>query len=163
MQRRSAENPLTELLTTGAGRCQLNGSHPDMTTIHGARAGMGATQQAAARARIRPPFLPALSLHDLSETRASGPKCRLRRVFGLAVGADPDAAIPARPQPLTTQGRSISRAWTYYAIVALHGPVSPTFPSSRRWPFRFRPANLPERNGSPPPSSRSEPATRGRG
>src|SRR5215813_12179679 len=102
-------------------------------------------------------------LHDLSETRASGPKCRLRRVFGLAVGADPDAAIPARPQPLTTQGRSISRAWTYYAIVALHGPVSPTFPSSRRWPFRFRPANLPERNGSPPPSSRSEPATRGRG
>jgi haloalkane dehalogenase len=35
--------------------------------------------------------------------------------------------------------------------------------SCRRWPARSRPANLPERNGSPPPSSRSQPATRGRG
>src|SRR6266567_6156675 len=40
-------------------------------------------------------------------------------------------------------------------------PVSPTSPSSRRWPARSRPANLPERNGSPPPSSRSALATRG--
>src|SRR4029453_16986313 len=37
----------------------------------------------------------------------------------------------------------------------------PTPPSSRRWPARSRPANLPERNGSPPPSSRSALATRG--
>src|SRR6516164_4469861 len=41
--------------------------------------------------------------------------------------------------------------------------VSPTSPSSRRWPARSRPANLPERNGSRPPSSRSALATRGRG
>src|SRR4029077_7981779 len=42
-------------------------------------------------------------------------------------------------------------------------PVSPMSSSSRGWPFRFRPANLPERNGSPPPSSRSPLATHGQG
>lgn len=80
-----------------------------------------------------------------------------------SAGADSDVAIPAHYQPLRTQRLSICRAWTRRAIIALHGPVSSTFPSSRRWPFRFRPANLPERNGSPPQSSRSELATRGQG
>src|SRR5215475_5184884 len=37
--------------------------------------------------------------------------------------------------------------------------VSPTSPSSRRWPARSRPANLPGRNGAPRPSPRSALAT----
>ena len=41
--------------------------------------------------------------------------------------------------------------------------VSPTSPSSRRWPARSRRRNPPERNGSPPPSSRSALASCGRG
>src|SRR5262249_45770334 len=42
-------------------------------------------------------------------------------------------------------------------------PTVASPPSSRRWPARSRPANLPERNGSPPLSSRSALATRGQG
>src|SRR5262245_15124967 len=39
--------------------------------------------------------------------------------------------------------------------------VSPTSSSSRRWPARSRPANLPGRNGAPRPSPRSALATCG--
>ena len=42
-------------------------------------------------------------------------------------------------------------------------PVSPTSPSIRRQPARSRLGDLPERNGSPLPSSRSALTTRGRG
>src|SRR5262249_3260026 len=62
----------------------------------------------------------------------------------------------------TTLQRELTGATSYDAIVVLHGPVSPTPPSSRRWPGRSRPANLPEQNGLPSPSSRSALATRGR-
>src|SRR5258708_215875 len=41
-------------------------------------------------------------------------------------------------------------------------PVSPTPPSSQRWPARSRPANLPGGNGSPRPSPRPALATGGR-
>ena len=70
-------------------------------------------------------------------------------------------------EPTYEDGRAIltaELAVRRHAIVALHdAPSAQRLPSSRRWPARSRPANLPGRNGSPPPSPRSALATRGRG
>src|SRR5262249_47894540 len=84
------------------------------------------------------------------------PPCCVQVVVSPGALTKPCTAIhptPRSPSPLYGAAPS----WPCMA------PVSPTPPSSRRWPARSRPANLPGRNGFPPPSSRSAPATRGRG
>src|SRR5262245_30902843 len=60
-------------------------------------------------------------------------------------------------------GASRPSAFAVLRLTTSSNLVSPTSASSRRWPARSHQANLPERNGSPRPSSRSALATRGRG
>src|SRR6266700_4336729 len=95
-------------------------------------------------------------------------ECRSVRATGLPV-EDFDAVDGYSPVSDLSQlfgppwVRSPSQLYDATPSWPCMAPVSPTSPSSRRWPSRSRPANLPERNGSPPPSSRSALATRGRG
>src|SRR5262249_16576700 len=87
------------------------------------------------------------NLHDGSLTSA----CAIGIAVSTPVAPRDGHVSPASPG--ARYAEIAEPAVRRHAIVALHGPVSPTSPSSRRWPARSRPANLPERNGSPPPSS----------
>ena len=73
------------------------------------------------------------------------------------------AKCPVSKKRTTAPGLSRLNASTGRKNGSFLASVSPMPPSSRRWLAQSRPANLPERNGSPPPSSRSALATRGRG
>jgi hypothetical protein len=73
--------------------------------------------------------------------------------WGFLLGGE----MPAARSPILNAPPTV-------AADALSGPDAlHASPSSRRWPARSRPVNLPGRNGSPPPSSRSALASRGRG
>src|SRR6516165_4776863 len=75
-----------------------------------------------------------------------------------------DHVIGKRCRRVSTTVTSFVAILSLLTSWPLHGrAVSATPPSSRRRPARSRPANLPGRNGSPPPFSRSALATRGRG
>jgi hypothetical protein len=88
-----------------------------------------------------------LSQSSPEQTRPFVSRCarvRDRRAKPGTIGGFTLKRTPIHPTP-----RSPSQTVRRHAIVALHGPVSPTHSSSWRWLARSRPANLPERNGSP--------------
>jgi hypothetical protein len=75
--------------------------------------------------------------------------------FVVSLNASTALELAARVR-LNRRGYFLSRR------ARVQGPVSPTSPSSRRWPAQSRPANLPGGNGPPRPSPPSELVTCGR-
>src|SRR5712691_8419760 len=123
------------------------------------------------------PWLEPLAVEALTERHMAGlvDAARVKSPYFRLLARDPDAL---RARTLTDKDIFRNRLrWSTalprvrlnrrdHSYLVVHGciaPVSPTPPSTRRQPARSRLGNLPERNGSPPPSSRSALATRGRG